>query len=253
MSEQGVTSAIDPSLVGAMDAPNEAKGYRGVAMEGGIARWYARTRGTPSQLTAWERQAEAVAARLPEGAEVLEVAPGPGYFAIALARTGRLRVTGLDISETFVQIADRNAGNLGLPVAFRLGDASRMPFGDASFDLVVTQAAFKNFSRPQAAVNEMYRVLKPGGYATIEDMRRDAPDDLVRAEVRSMGLGAVRAYFTRRALLSLRRRAYTQSEFSRFAAHSPFGDCVVKVEGIGLEVRMFKSSAATPSGSQGPQ
>ncbi len=250
MSESGVASAIDPGLVSGTDAPSGAKGYRGLAMEGGIARWYARTRGTPSQIAAWRRQAEAIVSRLPEGAEVLEVAPGPGYFAVELARTGRVHVTGLDISETFVQIAAQNARTAGAPVVFRLGDAARMPFPDASFDLVLTQAAFKNFSRPQAAVDEMYRVLRPGGSATIEDMRRDASDALVRSEVRSMGLGAVRGYFTRRALFSLRRRAYTQPEFARFAAKSPFGDCVIRVEGIGLEVRMFKPLAPPPVRSE---
>ena len=238
----------DPSLspTGSNGAP-ATKGYRGIAMEGRIARWYARTRGTESQIVAWRKQAAAVAELLPGGGEVLEVAPGPGYFAIEMARLARLHVTGLDISRTFVAIATHNARSAGMALTFRQGDASRMPFDDGSFDVVVCQAAFKNFSRPQAAVDEMYRVLRPNGVARIEDMRRDASDAGIREEVRAMHLGAFRALLTRSALRSLRRRAYTVEEFRRFARASPFGGGEVVTSGIGLELTMRRprSSAAS--------
>ena len=75
-------------------------------MEGAIARWYARnTRGDARE---YRKIARAVADRLPAGAHVLELAPGPGYLAIELAKLG-LRVTGLDISRTFVHMAAENA------------------------------------------------------------------------------------------------------------------------------------------------
>jgi ubiquinone/menaquinone biosynthesis C-methylase UbiE len=94
---------------------------------------------------------------------VLKVAPGPGYFAIEMARLGRLHVTGLDISHTFVEIARENARQAGVSVDFQQGDASRMPFAERSFDLIICQAAFKNFRRPGKAIDEMYRVLRDGG------------------------------------------------------------------------------------------
>ena len=62
---------------------------------------------------------------------MLEVAPGPGYFAIEVARLQRFHVTGLDISRSFVQIASENARQEGLDVDFRHGDAASMPFEDA--------------------------------------------------------------------------------------------------------------------------
>ncbi|EOD68835.1 methyltransferase type 11, partial [Amycolatopsis vancoresmycina DSM 44592] len=64
-------------------------------MEGFQARWYAKNRGTEAQLAQYRRQAAEVTAGWPEGAEVLEVAPGPGFFAVELAKRG-YRVTGLD-------------------------------------------------------------------------------------------------------------------------------------------------------------
>jgi ubiquinone/menaquinone biosynthesis C-methylase UbiE len=220
------------------------KAYRGLAMEGAVARWYARTRGTQSQLELWAVQAEEVTTGLSDGAELLEVAPGPGYFAIALARLGRFRVTALDISRTFVEIATENARRAGVRVAVHRGDASRMPYPDRAFDLVVCQAAFKNFSRPQAAVDEMYRVLRAGGVARIEDMRRDASDEAVRQEVDGMGLTRGRAFLTNRTLRSLRRRAYTAAEFERFAASSPFLRCEIELEPIGLNVRLERPRSA---------
>jgi ubiquinone/menaquinone biosynthesis C-methylase UbiE len=125
------------------DTARTDKGYRGRAMEGGIARWYSKLRRTPSQIDTWREQAAQLVAAHPDAADVLEVAPGPGYFAIELARLGRFRVTGLDISQTFVEIATENARQAGVAVDFRRGNASGMPFADGSFDLVVCQAAFR--------------------------------------------------------------------------------------------------------------
>ena len=122
-----------------------------------------------------------------------------------------------------------------------------MPFADGSFDLVVCQAAFKNFRRPQAAVNEMYRVLRPGGVARIEDMRKDATNAAIREEVRAMHLGAFRAFLTRSALRSLRKRAYTLDEFRGFARASPFGTGEITTHGVGLELRMCKALPTAPA------
>src|SRR5438477_4807745 len=123
----------------------QQKGYKGMAMEGIVARWYARIRSSGSQIEDWRKQAAKLTSGLPDGADVLEVAPGPGYFAIEMAREGRLHITGLDISHTFVEIATENARQAGVSVVFEQGDASGMPFADGSFDLIVCQAAFKNF------------------------------------------------------------------------------------------------------------
>ena len=49
-----------------------------------------------------------------------------------------------------------------------------MPFDSGSFDFVYCRAAFKNFSEPIRAIDEMNRVLKPGGKAVIVDLRKDA-------------------------------------------------------------------------------
>jgi len=206
-------------------------------MEGRTARWYARQRGSHSQLAEYRRQAERMTADLPAGCDILEVAPGPGYHALELARLG-YRVTGLDISHTMVQIATDHARAAGMAVDFRHGDASAMPFGDDSFDLVVCQAAFKNFLHPVTVLDEMHRVLRPGRSAVIQDLNHDATAADIAGEVARMRLSPVNAFVARFTLRWLRRRARTAEQFRRLVAASTFGECEIGTDGIGLEVRL---------------
>jgi len=216
------------------------KGYKGLAMEGIVARWYAGIRRSGSQIEDWGKQAAHLTGGLPDGADVLEVAPGPGYFAIELARLDRLHVTGLDISHTFVEIARENARQAGANVDFQQGNASSMPFAAESFDLIICQAAFKNFSQPSRAIDEMYRVLRSGGTAIIQDMWKDASDATIRAEVKPMRLNPINAFMTRQTLRMLRRRAYTKEQFERLATASAFGRYEIETSGIGMELRLKK-------------
>ena len=214
--------------------------FKGPEMEGPIARWYARVRGTKSQLAAYREQARRLTDGLPDGTRVLEVAPGPGYLAIEMARLGTFHVTGLDISHTFVEIASDNVRKAGVAVEFRQGDAARMPFESESFDLVVCQAAFKNFTLPRRALAEMYRVLRAGGTAVIQDMSKDATHADIEDEVRDMDLGRFSAFTTKATLEMLKRRAYSSGQFERLAAESPFRTCEITTEGIGLQVQLKK-------------
>ncbi len=209
-------------------------------MEGITARWYDRQRGTPSQIAAWREQAAGLTAGLPAGATVLEVAPGPGYLSIEIARLGHFHVSGLDISRTMVEIARQHASDAEVDIDFRQGDVSAMPFDAESFDLVVCQAAFKNFRRPVDALNEIHRVLRDGGTAVIQDLRKDASSADIDQEVRKQKLGAINGFITKRILGGLRNRAYTRLQFENLVAESGFGVCGIKADGIGLEVRLRK-------------
>jgi ubiquinone/menaquinone biosynthesis C-methylase UbiE len=209
-------------------------------MEGPVARWYARQRGSARQFAEYRTEAAKLTADLPAGAEILEVAPGPGYLAVELARSGRYRVTGLDISRTFVQLAGEHARRSGVTVEFRHGDVGAMPFGDASFDLVVCQAAFKNFLHPVRALDEMHRVLRPGGTAVINDLNRDATRAQIAEEVRGMRLSGPNAAMVRTILGWLRRRAVSPDQFRRLAAESAFGGADVDTDGTALIVRLTR-------------
>jgi ubiquinone/menaquinone biosynthesis C-methylase UbiE len=207
-------------------------------MEGLIARWYARNTGR--SIEQFRKEAGQIALQVPKGGAVLEVAPGPGFLAIELARLGPYRIVGLDISKSFVRIATENAAKAGVAVEFRQGNAASMPFEPDSFDFVYCRAAFKNFGDPISAVKEMYRVLKPGGKAVIRDMLSDATPEAIRAEVREMGLGRVNSLLTAWILRWLRKRAYSQGDFRQMVARTPFGTCDIACAGIGAHVVLHK-------------
>jgi ubiquinone/menaquinone biosynthesis C-methylase UbiE len=134
----------------------QQKAYKGWGMEGLIARWYAGNTGKSIQQ--FKKEAQEIAQRVPSGSTVLEVAPGPGFLAIELAKLGSYRIVGLDTSKSFVRMATENATEAGVGVTFREGNASSMPFESDSFDFVCCRAAFKNISEPVQAHQEMYRV-----------------------------------------------------------------------------------------------
>jgi ubiquinone/menaquinone biosynthesis C-methylase UbiE len=213
------------------------KGYKGMGMEGAAARWYAST--TLKSIDHFRALARRIADELPRGRRVLEVAPGPGYFAIELAKIGGYRITGLDISRTFVEIASRNAAAAGVPVDFQRGDASQMPFDDESFDFLLCRAAFKNFARPVAALKEMHRVLAPGGGALIIDLRRNASRRSLDEAVGQMRLGPVNTFVTKLIFRHLLlKRAYTKEAFEQMAARTPFRSVEILEDRIGLEVSL---------------
>jgi ubiquinone/menaquinone biosynthesis C-methylase UbiE len=215
------------------------KGYKGVGLEGPLARWYAKN--TAKDMDEVRRLARALADQIPAGGAVLEVAPGPGYLAIELARCGVRRVTGLDISRTFVRMANENAARAGVPVTFLHGDAAAMPFEADSFDFLVCRAAFKNFTRPVRALDEMHRVLRSGGKALIFDLRGDVTRAEIDAYVNGMGLGRIDSFLTKFIFRhTLIKRAYLPDQFRSMAAASRFGSCEIKQSSIGLEVSLVK-------------
>jgi ubiquinone/menaquinone biosynthesis C-methylase UbiE len=219
--------------------PSTAKPYKGLGMEGAIARWYASL--TKKSLEDFKELARRAAQRIPPQSNVLEVAPGPGYFAIELAKLGDYRITGLDISETFVEIARTNAAQAGVKVDFRRGNASNLPFPKESFDFLLCRAAFKNFSEPQRALEEMQRVLKPDGQALIIDLRKDAPQESINQAVNDMKLGAVNGILTKFTFrFMLLKRAYTKSEFERMISQTKFSSSKIEGNLMGFEILLSK-------------
>jgi len=211
-------------------------------MEGAIAKWYAAL--TRKSLGDFRALAQRTAQELPPQSAVLEVAPGPGYFAIELAKLGDYQITGLDISETFVEIARANAATAGVKVDFRLGNASNMPFGEESFDFLLCRAAFKNFSEPQRALEEMHRVLKPGGQALIIDLRRDTSKESINQAVNDMNLDPVSGILTRLAFrFTLLKRAYTKSEFEGMISETKVPRSEIRENLTGLDIWLFKDRA----------
>lgn len=96
------------------------------------------------------------------GDRVLDVACGTGVVATTAARLGA-RVTGLDLTPELLERARENSRIAGVEIEWREGDVEKLPFDDGVFDVVVSQYGHIFAPRPEVALAEMLRVLKPGG------------------------------------------------------------------------------------------
>lgn len=101
-------------------------------------------------------------ARVRAGQKVLDVACGTGVVAVTAARLGAT-VTGLDLTPELLARARENAELAGVVIDFHEGDVEELPFQDASFDVVLSQYGHMFAPRPDVAIGQMLRVLKPGG------------------------------------------------------------------------------------------
>jgi demethylmenaquinone methyltransferase/2-methoxy-6-polyprenyl-1,4-benzoquinol methylase len=110
----------------------------------------------------WRRAAARAAE--PAGRIALDVGTGTGDLAFALADAGSKRVVGVDFCEEMLAAARSKAGRVGVAgVTFIAGDALALPFPDGTFDCVVSGFVLRNVADLRAALDEMVRVLKPGG------------------------------------------------------------------------------------------
>jgi SAM-dependent methyltransferase len=117
----------------------------------------------PLEMVTMPAAAQLVAhARIRAGQRVADLACGTGVVAVTAARLGA-SVTGLDLTPELLTRARLNANTAGVQIDFHEGDVERLPFEDAQFDVVVSQFGHMFAPRPEVALAEMLRVLKPGG------------------------------------------------------------------------------------------
>ena len=101
---------------------------------------------------------------------VLDIACGPGIISCAFA-PHVAEVTGADITPAMLVQAEKRRVESGLaPIRWVEADAERLPFADASFDLVVTRYSFHHLVAPLSVLKEMKRVCRPGGKILVVDV-----------------------------------------------------------------------------------
>jgi demethylmenaquinone methyltransferase / 2-methoxy-6-polyprenyl-1,4-benzoquinol methylase len=125
----------------------------------------------------WKRRVVGLARPAPE-TRALDLATGTGDIAFAL-REHCGQVVGLDVTARMIELARRKTGARPAP-AFLVGDMLALPFPAASFDLVTTGYGLRNVPDLDLAIDEMLRVLKPGGQALSLDFDRP-PNRLIRS------------------------------------------------------------------------
>jgi demethylmenaquinone methyltransferase / 2-methoxy-6-polyprenyl-1,4-benzoquinol methylase len=105
------------------------------------------------------------------GDRALDLASGTGDIAFALAARGA-SVVGLDITLRMIQLARSKAAPVASPPSFIVGDMLALPFPPASFDIVTTGYGLRNVPNLAAAIDEIARVLPPGGQVLSLDFNR---------------------------------------------------------------------------------
>ena len=107
---------------------------------------------------------------LGEKVKIIELGTGTGMVALGIAEQlgSSVAVTGVDISETMLQIARDENNKRGIGVQFQLAKAESTPYSDASFHIVIAARSWHWFNRKEA-IREVKRILKPGGFFMIAD------------------------------------------------------------------------------------
>jgi ubiquinone/menaquinone biosynthesis C-methylase UbiE len=148
--------------------------------------------------------------------DVLEVAVGTG---LNLPFYGpQARFTGIDLSPAMLEIARKRAADLGRQADLREGDAHNLTFDDDSFDSVVCTFSLCNIPDVDRAVDEMRRVLKPGGRLVLVDHIRSAsrPVYWVQKAIEYVSVRVDGDRMTRRPLEQVRARGFTVDTTERF-------------------------------------
>lgn len=123
----------------------------------------------PGGFALTRRTAEVAGIR--PGMKVLDVSSGRGTQAVYYAQKFSADVTGIDISTEMVQAATALAAQAGLGTRLRFerGDSQALPFPDAAFDIVINECAVGIPDDSQRVIDEMIRVVKPGGRIAIHE------------------------------------------------------------------------------------
>ena len=103
---------------------------------------------------------------------VLDIGSGIGGTARCLAKEFGCRVTGIDLTDEYCQVASMLTAKVGLDglIDYHQGDATNLPFEDNEFDVVWTEHVAMNVPNKRRFYSEMYRVLRPGGALAIYDV-----------------------------------------------------------------------------------
>ncbi len=187
-----------------------------------------------SRTSIFQRQyeflAKDIAGRRAEGS-VLDIGTGPGQLLLHLHRQApRLHLTGLDASPAMVAAARKHVENADLSARISVveGNASALPFPDASFDMVVSTGSMHHWKEPALALNEVYRVLKTGGEALMYDLVSDTPAAVLQETAREFGRLRVLLFW----LHSFEEPFYTRADFASLARSTPFHTGATRFVGV---------------------
>lgn len=122
--------------------------------------------------------------------KVLDIGTGPGWLLLSLHKQNlHFELVGADISASMVERAKANIqqADLSGQIHVEIADAKSMPFADDSFDAVISTGSVHHWKYPLTSINEIYRILKPGGYAFLYDIVSDIPKAVLKQIAKDFG------------------------------------------------------------------
>ena len=195
-----------------------------------------------SRSTVFQRHyafvAKDIAERIQAG-RVLDVGTGPGRLPLVIqAQSREQELVGIDVSPAMVHQAHENIGAVGLAnhIEVREGGAATIPFPDASFDLVVSTGSLHHWTDAVGGLNEIHRVLKPGGTALIYDVVTDTPKAAMAEAARQFGRLRVFLFW----LHGFEEPFLSSHALEALAKETRFGEGVTQFVGVLCCVRLVK-------------
>jgi ubiquinone/menaquinone biosynthesis C-methylase UbiE len=194
--------------------------------EPAVARAYGRIAAMP-QMALLRRFVARRAVAMKSAGQAADIGCGPGLLVVELARRAPgLHVTGVDLSDEMLAQGQVHAARAGVGdrVSFRQGDAGQIPFPAGSLDLVVSTLSLHHWRDPVAVLNEVARVLRPGGAFLIFDLRRDLAVPFWLLLWFATHVVVPRALRHASEPMGSRNAAYTPTEAAQLAAASHLTD-----------------------------
>jgi len=202
-----------------MDEANEVKAYLD-----GVATAHLDRMDDTFVAAALRKLAAWRAGRSRPAPRALDIGTGTGALPVKMAlKHPGVVVTGVDMSRHMLASARERARAAGVSgrVRFRIADGRRLPFPDATFDLVVSNSMLHHIPDPAPVMDEMARVLRHGGALFVRDLRRPHPS-VIERHIRRHGRhyrGTMLRLFSDSV-----RAAFTDSELRAIVARSALGD-----------------------------
>lgn len=162
---------------------------------------------------------------------ILDIGTGPGWLLVKLHQLSpQLHITGLDASPSMVATARKNMAAAGLSskTEVRVGNVIHIPFAAESFDGVVSTGSIHHWKKPIDGLNEVYRVLKGGGYALMYDIVSDTPTSVLKEMAREHGRLKIMLLW----LHAFEEPFYRHKDFALLAQPSLFKEGVTRFVGV---------------------
>ena len=188
----------------------------------------------------FKRLAYKTAAVIQEG-NLLDIGSGPAYISIEIAKLlPNVKIIGIDISDTMIEIATKNIEEQGLSerIILRKEDACKMTFNDSSFNFAISSDSLHHWKKPIQVLSEVFRVLKPGSKAFITDFTKDAPKEKIREVLDLIDFRIMRWGVEH----EIKNNSYTMKQAKEIIMKTEFEDSEIRLEGVNLEIWLEKAS-----------